>query len=82
VVTRSSLGDGWLAGVAGARLVRQSDSRADVEIQDLSEAPAVMLAAARGGGEVLELAVHRPDLADVFFALTGRALRDRGEALA
>jgi hypothetical protein len=29
---------------------------------------------------VLELAVHRPDLADVFFALTGRALRDQKES--
>jgi hypothetical protein len=63
--------------VAGAKLASQSATSADVQINDLSDAPAVMMAAARAGGEVLELSVHRPDLADVFFTLTGRALRDQ-----
>jgi ABC-2 type transport system ATP-binding protein len=76
VATRAPLRDGWLADVGGARIVRQLDASAEIEIADLAAAPAVMIAAARAGGEVLELSLHRPDLADVFFALTGRALRD------
>jgi len=36
----------------------------------------VLRAAADSGGDVLELALHRPSLADVFFALTGHGLRD------
>ena len=80
VATRSALPDGWLPDVPGARLVGRSGGRLEVEVHELSDAPAVMLAAARDGGEVVELAVHRPDLADVFFALTGRALRDQKES--
>ena len=76
LATRTPLGERWLADVDGARIVRQSGSSAEIEIADLADAPAVMIAAARAGGEVLELSLHRPDLADVFFALTGRALRD------
>ena len=40
----------------------------------------VLLAAVRAGGDVVEMSVHRPDLADAFFVLTGRALRDDGRA--
>jgi ABC-2 type transport system ATP-binding protein len=76
LATRAPLGDGWLADVRGVRIVRQSDVNAEIEIADLADAPAVMMAAARAGREVLELSLHRPDLADVFLALTGRALRD------
>jgi len=36
----------------------------------------VLRAAADAGGDVLELVLHRPSLADVFFALTGHGLRD------
>ena len=38
--------------------------------------PAILAAALRVGGDVLEMALVRPSLADAFFALTGRALRD------
>ena len=76
VATRSPLPEDWLRNVEGARPVRRADGHVDVEVRDLADAPAVMLAATRAGGEVLDLVVHHPDLADVFFALTGRALRD------
>jgi len=79
LATRTPLPDGWLRDVPGARLAGRSDGPVDVEVKAIPDAPAVVLAAARAGGDVLELAIHRPDLADVFFALTGRALRDQKE---
>jgi hypothetical protein len=38
--------------------------------------PAVPAAALATGIDVLDMTLHRPSLADAFFALTGRALRD------
>jgi hypothetical protein len=36
----------------------------------------MLLAAERTGAEIQDLRLRRANLADVFFALTGRALRD------
>jgi len=80
------LPEGWLAGVAGARLVESENRGATcvVEVADSAAAPPVIAAATRAGGELIDLRLHRPNLADVFFSLTGRELREddgsRGEA--
>ena len=66
----------WLAKVGGARLVREDRGELEIEVRDLADVPAVLLAAVESGGSVLDLRIHRPNLADVFFTLTGRALRD------
>jgi hypothetical protein len=52
------------------------DGAATVAVDDPAAVPTVLAAAMRAGGEVLDFALHRPSLADAFFALTGRALRD------
>jgi hypothetical protein len=41
-----------------------------------ADVSAVLLAAERAGGEIQDLRLRRANLADVFFTLTGRALRD------
>jgi ABC-2 type transport system ATP-binding protein len=76
--TRAPLVGAWLAGVAGARALGGDGAcaGAEVALDDLGALPAVLLAAARTGGEVRDVLLHRPNLADVFFRLTGRELRD------
>ncbi len=74
--TARPLPPGWLDGVRGARPLGSRDGETVVAIADTALAPAVLDAAARAGGSVLALTLHRPNLADVFFSLTGRALRD------
>jgi ABC-2 type transport system ATP-binding protein len=66
---------GWL-NVAGARLLEATDGSVAVALENPARVPAVLEAAIRGGGEVLDFTLHRPTLADAFLALTGRALRD------
>ena len=71
----------WLSKVASARIVRRAVGELEIEVAGLADVPAVLLAAVQAGGEILDLQLHRPNLADVFFTLTGRALRDeRAEA--
>ena len=78
LVTRDPLPDGWLDGCAGARLlagapvVPARGHRYEVTIDAMRLTTQVLERA----GDVLELHVHRPDLQDVFFRVTGRALRD------
>jgi ABC-type multidrug transport system ATPase subunit len=78
LVTRDPLADGWLDGCAGARLlagapvVPARGHRYEVTIDAMRLTTQVLERA----GDVLELHVHRPDLQDVFFRVTGRALRD------
>ena len=66
----------WLQGVPGVTQVAESAHGVTLTVPDGALVPAVLLAAARAGAEVQEFILHRPNLADVFFALTGRALRD------
>src|SRR5206468_3380438 len=73
--TRALRGD-WLANVSGARALDGTGSEALVEITETAGVAGVLRAAADAGGDVLELVLHRPSLADVFFALTGHGLRD------
>jgi ABC-2 type transport system ATP-binding protein len=76
VVTTRPLPAGWLDDVPGARLLEAAGTSATVALRGAAAVPAVLAAVARGGAEVVELNLHRPNLADAFFALTGRALRD------
>ena len=78
--TERSLPEGWLAGIGAAEIARRDGLEVDVEIHALTDVASVLLAAARAGGEVREVEVRRPNLADVFFTLTGRGLRDEGPA--
>src|SRR5437773_2011242 len=74
--TARPLPPGWLAGIAGAALADSSAPETTVKVTDTATVPAILAAAFRVGGDVLEMALVRPSLADAFFALTGRALRD------
>jgi ABC-2 type transport system ATP-binding protein len=74
--TARPLPPAWLDGVPGARALECHNGEIAVAIPDAAVAPAVLEAATRAGGSVLALTFHRPNLADVFFSLTGRALRD------
>jgi ABC-2 type transport system ATP-binding protein len=66
----------WLSTVAAARIVRHGAGELEIEVGCLADVPVVLLAAAQAGGEIIDMRLHRPNLADVFFRLTGRALRD------
>jgi ABC-2 type transport system ATP-binding protein len=67
---------GWLAGVPGVRLLEDGGDETAVAVPEATAVAAVLAAALRAGGNVLALSLVRPTLADAFFALTGRALRD------
>jgi hypothetical protein len=66
----------------GVRLLRHAGTESVVEVEHPEAVAPVLVAAARLGDEIQEMHLHRPDLADVFFALTGRGLRDEGEEAA
>jgi len=74
--TARPLPAGWLAGIAGATLAEFSAAETTVKVAETATVPAILAAALRAGGDVLEMALVRPSLADAFFAHTGRALRD------
>ena len=74
--TARPLPPGWLDGIAGATVGESSAPETTVAVTDTAAVPAILAAALRAGGDVLEIALVRPSLADAFFALTGRALRD------
>jgi ABC-2 type transport system ATP-binding protein len=79
--TTRPLPAGWLDGTAGAHVLRDDGAESAIAVADPSAVAAVLVCAARAGGEVLELTLHRPNLADAFFTLTGRALRDEDGAV-
>jgi len=66
----------WLDGIAGTRIADVADVETAVAVADAASIPAVLAAALATGIDVLDMTLHRPSLADAFFALTGRALRD------
>jgi linearmycin/streptolysin S transport system ATP-binding protein len=82
VRTRRPLPADWLHGLDGVRLVRLAGPESDVEVEHPEVVASVLLAAVRFGDEIHEMLLHRPNLADVFFVLTGRGLRDEGEETA
>jgi len=74
------LPSGLCDAVHGVRLLEERDGVARIAVDDPAAAPAVVAAADRAGAALREIALHEPDLADVFFSLTGRGLRDREDA--
>jgi ABC-2 type transport system ATP-binding protein len=66
----------WCDGTPGARIVHGDGTRVALEVTHDAAVSGVLMAAVRAGGDVVEMSVHRPNLADAFFVLTGRALRD------
>ena len=70
----------WLRAIPGARLVKSSADETVIGVADAATVPALLAAALGAVDGILEVAVHRPSLADAFFALTGRALRDEDVA--
>lgn len=67
---------GWLDGIDGARQLEARGHELAVAVREAATVPAILQALARAGGSVLELELRTPSLADVFFQLTGRGLRD------
>ena len=74
--TERPLPAGWPGTVARARAISATAGRVVLEIDEVGIVPALLDRARADGGEVLDLTLHRPDLADVFFHLTGHELRD------
>jgi len=74
--TDRPLPEGWLSEIGAAHVVRRDGHDTEVEVKELTEVPAVLLAATRVGNVIRDVEVRHPNLADVFFALTGRGLRD------
>jgi ABC-2 type transport system ATP-binding protein len=66
----------WLDGLGSVRVLSANGTRATLVVEDPAALPVLLARAARAGGEVVELRFDRPTLADAFFKLTGRALRD------
>jgi ABC-2 type transport system ATP-binding protein len=77
--TARPLPDAWLEGVAGARVLKRNGVETAIAVNGAATVSAVLMAATHSGADVLELTLHRPNLADAFFTLTGRALRDTDE---
>jgi linearmycin/streptolysin S transport system ATP-binding protein len=74
--TLGALPERWLSPLPSARLLARSDFQYEIELATVADVPAVLLAAERAGVEIQDLRLRRANLADVFFTLTGRALRD------
>jgi ABC-2 type transport system ATP-binding protein len=66
----------WLDGLDSIRVLSANGTRTTLAVDDPAALPVLLARAARAGGDVVELRFDRPTLADAFFKLTGRALRD------
>src|SRR5262249_60659755 len=67
---------GWPGGVVRARATSVTPEKVVLELDEVGIVPALLDRARVDGGEILDVVLHRPDLADVFFHLTGHQLRD------
>jgi ABC-2 type transport system ATP-binding protein len=74
--TERPLPAGWPGAVARARVTSATAERIVLEVDEVGIVPALLDRARADGGEILDVVLHRPDLADVFFHLTGHELRD------
>lgn len=54
-----------------------ADTRIILEVANLRQVSELLDRAHGAGGQLLEFAVHSPNLSDAFIALTGHALRDQ-----
>jgi len=74
--TERPLPSGWPGGVVRARATSVTPEKVVLELDEVGIVPALLDRARVDGGEILDVVLHRPDLADVFFHLTGHQLRD------
>jgi ABC-2 type transport system ATP-binding protein len=74
--TLRPLPEDWLSALPSSRLLTRTGLEYEIEVATAGDVPAMLLAAERTGAEIQDLRLRRANLADVFFALTGRALRD------
>ncbi|HXJ35568.1 MAG TPA: ABC transporter ATP-binding protein [Candidatus Eisenbacteria bacterium] len=74
--TERPLPAGWPGTGVRARATSATAERIVLQIDEVGLVPALLDRARADGGEILDVALHRPDLADVFFHLTGHELRD------
>ncbi len=74
--TERPLPGGWPGAGARARAISATADRVVLDVEEVAIVPALLDRARTDGGEILDVALHRPDLADVFFRLTGHELRD------
>jgi ABC-2 type transport system ATP-binding protein len=70
----------WLDGLGSVRVLSANGTRATIAVDDPTALPVLLARAVRTGGDVVEMRLDRPTLADAFFELTGHALRD-GQAV-
>jgi ABC-2 type transport system ATP-binding protein len=75
--TARPLPRGWPGSTERARALVEGDGGEIVlEIDDAAIVPTLLDRARADGGEVQDMSLRRPDVADVFFRLTGHGLRD------
>jgi ABC-2 type transport system ATP-binding protein len=74
--TTRALPGGWPGPTARARALSNDDGEVVLELEDVAIVPALLDRARADGGEIQDVSLRRPDLADVFFRLTGHGLRD------
>jgi ABC-2 type transport system ATP-binding protein len=77
--TRARLPRGWITELCGAHEVggpAGDGVTATVIVDDVEIVPEVLRLARDAGGELIEFALHQPNLQDAFIALTGHGLRD------
>jgi ABC-2 type transport system ATP-binding protein len=69
---------GWYSDLPGVKELPTLIANTSItfELADLRKVGELLERARQAGGEMLEFAVHSPNLSDAFIALTGRALRD------
>lgn len=78
--TTRPLPGGWPGPTARVRAVPGDGVQTVLELEDAAIVPALLDRARADGGEILDVALRHPDLADVFFRLTGHALREGEQA--
>jgi ABC-2 type transport system ATP-binding protein len=74
--TTRPLPDGWPGPTAGVRVLPATNGEVVLELGDSAIAPGLLDRARADGGRIVDMALRHPDLADVFFHLTGHALRE------
>lgn len=70
---------GWYDGLAGVTDLapEAAATKVTLEVANLRQVSELLDRAHNAGGQLLEFAVHSPNLSDAFIALTGHALRDQ-----